>query len=87
LELFILGIMGHGREPIKNPFSGIATGSINELKNPARQRAAYIIYVQADKADEAALKGYEALGGKKAVALFRHASGKTQPEATSRRDH
>jgi aminoglycoside 3-N-acetyltransferase I len=41
---------------------GIATGLINRLKEVAREKGAYIIFVQADKGDEPAIKLYESLG-------------------------
>ena len=41
---------------------GIATRLINELKPIARQRGAYVIFVQADAGDVPAIKLYESLG-------------------------
>jgi len=49
---------------------GIATGLINELKRIARERGAYVIYVQADPPDEPAVKLYESLGTKEEVLHF-----------------
>ena len=43
---------------------GIATELINKLKNIAKNRKAYIIFVQADKADIPAITLYESLGVK-----------------------
>jgi ribosomal protein S18 acetylase RimI-like enzyme len=41
---------------------GVATGAIDELKRVARARGAYVIFVQADRGDEPAIKLYEGLG-------------------------
>ncbi len=49
---------------------GIATKLINELRNIARKRGAYVIYVQADKMDDAAIKLYESVGTKQDVFHF-----------------
>ena len=49
---------------------GIATALINHLKEIAKQRKSYVIYVQADKQDEAAIKLYESFGKKEAVFHF-----------------
>jgi aminoglycoside 3-N-acetyltransferase I len=49
---------------------GIATGLLHELKNVARQCGAYVIYVQADKADDAAIGLYESMGRKEDVFHF-----------------
>lgn len=49
---------------------GIATKLINELRNVARERDAYVIYVQADKVDDAAIKLYESVGTKEDVFHF-----------------
>jgi len=49
---------------------GIATGLINELKKIAKNRNAYIIYVQADKEDAPAIKLYESFGTKEDVFHF-----------------
>jgi len=49
---------------------GIATKLINELRSVARKRKAYVIYVQADKGDEAAVKLYQSLGTKEDVFHF-----------------
>jgi len=49
---------------------GIATNLINELKRIARERGAYVIYVQADPPDEPAVKLYESLGTKEEVLHF-----------------
>jgi aminoglycoside 3-N-acetyltransferase I len=49
---------------------GVATKLINVLRHIAQERGAYVIYVQADKADEAAIKLYESLGIKEDVFHF-----------------
>jgi aminoglycoside 3-N-acetyltransferase I len=49
---------------------GIATGAINELKRIARQRGAYVIFVQADQGDDPAIKLYEGLGTREDVHHF-----------------
>ena len=49
---------------------GLATKLINELKRIAREQKAYVIYVQADKVDDAAIKLYESLGTKEDVFHF-----------------
>ena len=54
----------------KHRRQGVATGLINELKNIAKERKAYIIYVQADRGDDAAIKLYESLGTKEEVFHF-----------------
>ena len=40
----------------------IATGSINKLREIARELGSYIIFVQADHGDDPAIKLYESLG-------------------------
>lgn len=49
---------------------GIATALINRLKEIARERGAYVIFVQADKVDDPAIKLYESLGTKEEVYHF-----------------
>jgi aminoglycoside 3-N-acetyltransferase I len=49
---------------------GVATKLISDLKKIARERSASVIYVQADRTDDAAIKLYESLGTKKAVFHF-----------------
>ena len=49
---------------------GIATRLINELKHIARERGAYVIYVQADKLDDPAIELYQSLGTKEDVFHF-----------------
>ena len=49
---------------------GIATKLINNLRQIARERRAYVIYVQADRTDDAAIKLYESLGIKEEVFHF-----------------
>ena len=49
---------------------GIATRLINDLRQIARERGAYVIYVQADRTDDAAIKLYESLGIEEEVFHF-----------------
>jgi aminoglycoside 3-N-acetyltransferase I len=49
---------------------GIARRLINELRHIARDRGIYIIYVQADKVDDAAIALYESLGTREDVFHF-----------------
>ena len=49
---------------------GIATGLIVTLKAIARTRGAYVIYVQADRGDDAAIALYEKLGVREDVLHF-----------------
>jgi aminoglycoside 3-N-acetyltransferase I len=49
---------------------GIATKLINDLKHIGRQRGAHVIYVQADRTDDAAIKLYESIGTKEEVFHF-----------------
>ncbi len=49
---------------------GIATGLIVTLKAIARARGAYVIYVQADRGDDAAIALYEKLGVREDVLHF-----------------
>ena len=49
---------------------GIATGLINELKVIAKEKGAYVIFVQADYGDDPAIKLYESLGTKEEVLHF-----------------
>src|SRR6478609_3690468 len=49
---------------------GIATGLIVTLKAIARARGAYVIYVQADRGDDAAIALYENLGVREDVLHF-----------------
>ena len=48
----------------------VATSLIVELKRLARERGVYVIYVQADKGDEAAIRLYESLGTREDVHHF-----------------
>ena len=48
----------------------IATGLINELREIARERGAWVIYVQADHGDDPAIKLYESLGTREDVLHF-----------------
>ena len=49
---------------------GIATKLISDLRQIARERGAYVIYVQADRTDDAAVKLYESLGRREEVFHF-----------------
>jgi aminoglycoside 3-N-acetyltransferase I len=49
---------------------GIATGLIHELKGIARERGAYVIFVQADVGDIPAIRLYESLGVREDVHHF-----------------
>ncbi len=49
---------------------GLATGLIVTLKTIARARGAYVIYVQADRGDDAAIALYEKLGVREDVLHF-----------------
>ena len=49
---------------------GIAAGLIVTLKAIARTRGAYVIYVQADRGDDAAIALYESLGVREDVLHF-----------------
>ena len=49
---------------------GIATKLINALKPIAREKGAWVIFVQADCGDEPAIKLYESLGKKEEVLHF-----------------
>ena len=48
----------------------VATSLITELKSVARDRHAYVIYVQADKGDEPAIRLYESVGTREDVFHF-----------------
>lgn len=54
----------------KHRRKGIAAGLINELKNIAKTRKAYVIFVQADEGDEAAIGLYESFGAKERTFNF-----------------
>ena len=49
---------------------GIATGLINKLREIAREKRAWVIYVQADHGDDPAIKLYESLGTREDVLHF-----------------
>jgi aminoglycoside 3-N-acetyltransferase I len=49
---------------------GIATNLIRELQRVARDRKAYVIYVQADREDDPAIRLYESLGTREDVHHF-----------------
>lgn len=48
----------------------IATGLINKLREIAREKGAWVIYVQADHGDDPAIKLYESLGTREDVLHF-----------------
>ena len=48
----------------------IATGSINKLRDIAREIGSYVIFVQADIGDDPAIKLYESLGTREDVLHF-----------------
>jgi aminoglycoside 3-N-acetyltransferase I len=65
-EIYIYDLavsVGHRRR-------GVATGLIGELRRIAKTRQAYVIYVQADREDEAAIALYESLGTREEVFHF-----------------
>jgi aminoglycoside 3-N-acetyltransferase I len=49
---------------------GVATGLIRELQQIARERGAYVIFVQADHGDDPAIRLYESLGTREEVLHF-----------------
>ena len=49
---------------------GVATGLIGELKRIAKERGAYVIFVQADRGDAPAIALYEGLGTREDVHHF-----------------
>lgn len=49
---------------------GVATQLIQELQRIAKERKAYVIFVQADQDDEPAIRLYESLGTKENVLHF-----------------
>jgi aminoglycoside 3-N-acetyltransferase I len=49
---------------------GVATGLIRELQRIAKERGAYVIFVQADLVDEPAIKLYASLGTREDVLHF-----------------
>jgi len=49
---------------------GVATGLIRELQRIARERGAYVIFVQADYGDEPAIRLYQSLGTREEVLHF-----------------
>jgi len=50
-----------------NRRKGVATNLIKELKKIAKKKGSYVIFVQADKGDNAAIKLYESLGTRESV--------------------
>ena len=65
-EIYIYDLAVHEQHRKK----GIATKLINDLRHIARVRGAYVIFVQADKVDDAAIKLYESLGTREDVFHF-----------------
>jgi aminoglycoside 3-N-acetyltransferase I len=53
-----------------NRRQGVATALINELKTIAKARGAYVVFVQADEEDEAAIALYEKFGKKERTFQF-----------------
>jgi aminoglycoside 3-N-acetyltransferase I len=49
---------------------GVATGLLHELRRLARERGAYVIFVQADHGDDPAIRLYESLGTREEVLHF-----------------
>ena len=49
---------------------GVATGLIRALGRIAKERGAYVMYVQADRGDEPAIRLYESLGTREDVHHF-----------------
>lgn len=49
---------------------GVATALINRLREIAREIGAYVIYVQADRGDDPAIKLYESFGTRENVLHF-----------------
>jgi aminoglycoside 3-N-acetyltransferase I len=49
---------------------GVATGLIRTLQRIAKDRGAYVIFVQADRVDEPAIRLYESLGTREDVHHF-----------------
>ena len=49
---------------------GLATSLIRELQGIARERGAYVIFVQADHGDDPAIRLYESLGAREEVLHF-----------------
>ncbi|MCL5736170.1 MAG: GNAT family N-acetyltransferase [Actinobacteria bacterium] len=64
IYVYDLGVRQHHRR------KGVATGLIRELRSIARERRAWVIFVQADAVDEAAIRLYESLGQGEAVFNF-----------------
>jgi aminoglycoside 3-N-acetyltransferase I len=64
IYIYDLGVReGHRRR-------GVATGLIEKLRAIARERKAWVIFVQADPGDAAAVTLYESLGAKESVFQF-----------------
>jgi aminoglycoside 3-N-acetyltransferase I len=64
IYIYDLAVSQHHRR------KGIATKLINQLKGLAKERSAYVIFVQADQGDTAAIRLYESLGTKEDVHHF-----------------
>jgi len=65
-EIYIYDLAVQGQHRRK----GVATKLISELRQIARERGIYVIYVQADKVDDPAIALYESLGTKQDVFHF-----------------
>jgi len=65
-EIYIYDLAVHEQHRRK----GIATKLIDELRHMAHERSAYVIFVQADKVDDPAIKLYESLGTREDVFHF-----------------
>lgn len=64
IYIYDLAVLEHYRR------QGVATGSINKLREIAREIGSYVIFVQADNVDEPAIKLYESLGTREDVYHF-----------------
>src|SRR4051812_36092304 len=64
IYIYDLAVAGNHRR------RGIATTLIRDLQRIARERKAYVIYVQADREDEPAIRLYQSLGRKEDVHHF-----------------
>ena len=49
---------------------GVATRLIEELRSVARERGAWVVFVQADLGDDPAIELYESLGSRESVYHF-----------------
>jgi aminoglycoside 3-N-acetyltransferase I len=64
IYIYDLAVAEHRRR------QGVATALIHELQRIARERKAYIIYVQADPGDKPAIRLYESVGTREDVHHF-----------------